>query len=125
MKNNIKYTFEHSENGDLNLCVEKDKNGKTLSFYKLFDSSLIRFDGYTQEVTYTKFKEECIMTQRFESGESWINITDKNYNVIQYDISKKEKELKVKNNHIISFILDKSVLSNIINITKNHKHTYL
>ena len=118
MKKEKEYIIKHNEGGQMHLFVEKTNYGKTLSYYKLEDNSLIRYDGKTKECTFTKFKDECIMVHRFDAGESWVNITDQNYNTIQYDLTKKVKEVKVKNKNITSFILDKTKLDYIIDINR-------
>jgi hypothetical protein len=103
-KNNNKYIFKYNQEGELYNYIELNKVDKIISYFKIEDSTLIRFDKNSDTKQLIKFKNKVKLKQKFMAGESFITVFDaETDDCVQYNMPKKEKQITlVKNNVSVS-----------------------
>ena len=100
---NNKYIFKFNQDDELYNYVELNSD-KVISYFKVEENKLIRFDKRNHTKHFIKFKNDVKLKQKFISGESFITVLDKTSNeVVQYNMPEKEREIiLIKNNVSIS-----------------------
>ena len=125
--------MKYDVDGHLYLYLERNKKSRKVdSFIKLNDrNKLLRYDGASQERTFTKFNGECSLAHRFQAGESWVTVVQNNCNISeQYDFPKKKSLFSLKNNYVNLFTVSKCLIvrwASVLEIkptikTKTSKH---
>jgi hypothetical protein len=86
-----KYLMKYNVDGRLYLYIERHKSGKIASVFKISDDNkLLRYDADTEERHFTKYKQPCMLAQRFEAGESWVTIVEAGCDIMkQYEFPEK------------------------------------
>jgi len=104
MNPNNTYIFKYNQKGELYNYIELNRLNKILSFFKLEEKKLIRFDRISNTKQLIVFKNSIRFKQRFMAGESFISVFDKNKDEsLQYNMPEKEKCITlIKNNVSIS-----------------------
>lgn len=104
MSKNNKYVFKYNQNGELYNYIELNKVDKIISYFKISDKILVRFDRYTDIKQLIKFKSKIKLKQKFMSGESFVTVFDAETNeCIQYKMPEQEKQITlIKNNISVS-----------------------
>jgi hypothetical protein len=104
MSKNNKYIFKYNQDDELYNYVELNKSEKILSYFKIENNTLTRFDRQTDVKQLITFKQKVELRQKFMGGESFITVFDvKNDECIQYKMSEIEKQITlVKNNITVS-----------------------
>lgn len=103
-KNNNKYIFKYNQEGELYNYVELNNSNKIISYFKVEDKKLIRFDKFSDTKQLIKFKNRIKLKQKFMAGESFITVFDaETDDCVQYNMPEKEKQITlVKNNISVS-----------------------
>lgn len=108
-----KYIFKYNQQNELYNYVELNRSDKVLSYFKIENRTLIRFDKATNTKHLIKFKSKIKLKQKFMSGESFIAVFDSETDeCIQYKMPDKEKQITlIKNNVSVSdfgkFVVEK------------------
>jgi hypothetical protein len=112
-KNNNKYILKYNQEGDLYNYVELNRANKVISYFKIEDKNLIRFDRGSQTKQLIKFKQNVKLKQKFIAGESFVTVFDsKTEECVQYKMPDRDKQITlVKNNVLLSdfgkFVVEK------------------
>jgi hypothetical protein len=100
-KNSNKYIFKYNKNNELYNYIELNKADKVLSYFKIEDKTLIRFDRKSDIKQLIQFNSKIKLKQKFISGESFITVFDSDTDeCVQYNMPSKEKQIVLVNNNI-------------------------
>lgn len=99
-----KYILKYNQENELYNYIELNKAGKVISYFKIKDKTLIRFDRMTDIKQLIKFKSKVKLKHNFISGESFVSVFDsETNNCVQYKFADNEKRITlVKNNILVS-----------------------
>ena len=100
-KNNNKFIFKYNQEDELYNYVELNSSNKVLSYFKVEDNKLIRYDKKTKTKAMIKFKSKIKLKQKFFSNVSFISVfSSEEDKCIQYDLVEKEQEITLVDNNI-------------------------
>ncbi len=104
MAPNNKYIFKYNKNDELYNYVELNKVDKIISYFKIENKKLTRFDKTTDIKQLIVFKSDVELKQKFILGESFITVFDvKTDECIQHKMSQIETQITlIKNNVSVS-----------------------
>jgi len=99
-----KYIFKYNKDNSLYNYVELNKVDKVISYFKIEDKTLVRYDRSTDTKQLIKFKKPVRLEQKFMANESFITVFDVQSNQsVQHNMPEYERRITlVKNNVSLS-----------------------
>jgi len=105
------YILKFDKNDRLYNYIELNRYDKVVSFLKLEENKLIRFDRNTQTKQMIQYKMDVELKQKIMAGQSFVSVFAKNSNnVIQYDFPEMDWQITLINNLVSTSTFGKFVV---------------
>jgi hypothetical protein len=124
MANSNRYILKYDQENRLYNYVELSKYDVVLSYIKLEDKTMIRYDRPNNTKQMVEYKNNIELKQRFSAGSSFVSVYDSTTNSsVQYNFPEMTKQITLINNLVSTSNFGQFVLERYNYIQKKKKES--